>query len=210
MKIYLIRHGRQNSRLCNVDVPLAPEGIRQAELTGERLRAACIEKVYVSDLIRARETAEAAGKFWNAPVEVRPELKEISFGRLEGLSDGEIREKFADFQREFARMEKDLPYPGGECAADVVARALPVLREIMEGQEETVAVVTHGGVIRSLTASLLGMDLARWRMLGRNLENCSITELEYRKEDRRVTVERFNDYAHLEPYPELLRKNWQE
>ncbi len=208
MKIYLIRHGRQCSKRCNVDVALAPEGVRQAELVGKRLEHAGIEKVYVSDLIRARETAEAAGRFWKAPEEVRPGLREISFGRMEGLSDQEIEVQFADFRREYARMERDLPYPGGECAGDVVARALPVIREIMESGAETAAVVTHGGVIRSLTAYFLGMDLAKWRLLGKNLENCSITELECRKEEDRVWVERFNDYSHLEPYPELLRKNW--
>ncbi len=208
MKIYLIRHGRQCSKLCNVNVALSPEGVRQAELVGKRLKNAGIEKVYVSDLIRARETAEAAGAFWNAPEEVRPGLREISFGRMEGLSDEEIAEQFADFRREFAAMETDLPYPGGECAADVVKRSLPVIREITESGIEAAAVVTHGGVIRSLTAHFLGMDLAKWRLLGKDLENCSITELEYRKGEDRVWVERFNDYAHLEPYPELLRINW--
>ena len=37
MKLYLIRHGRQNSRLCNVNVDLCEEGYRQAALLGERL-----------------------------------------------------------------------------------------------------------------------------------------------------------------------------
>ena len=38
MIIYLIRHGRQNSTDCNVNVPLSAEGIRQAELLGERMK----------------------------------------------------------------------------------------------------------------------------------------------------------------------------
>ena len=37
MKIYLIRHGRQSSKLCNVNVDLSEEGFRQAALVGERL-----------------------------------------------------------------------------------------------------------------------------------------------------------------------------
>ena len=37
MKIYLIRHGRQCSKLCNVNVDLSQEGFRQAALVGERL-----------------------------------------------------------------------------------------------------------------------------------------------------------------------------
>ena len=38
MNIYLIRHGRQNSKLCNVDVELSPEGREQADLVGKRLK----------------------------------------------------------------------------------------------------------------------------------------------------------------------------
>ena len=58
MRIYLIRHGRQNSTLCNVNVPLAEAGIEQAHLAGKRLAAYGIDEIYASDLIRARETAQ--------------------------------------------------------------------------------------------------------------------------------------------------------
>lgn len=208
MRIYMIRHGRQCSKLCNVNVELDAVGRRQAGLAGERLRNAAIEQVYASDLLRAKETAEIANRCWNAPIKVRPGIREISFGEMEGCSDEEIALRFADFRREFQKMERDLPYPGGECAGDVVKRALPVFQEILESGLSSVAVVTQGGVIRCMTAWFLGMDLAKWRTLGKDLENCSITELAYRPETGEVTVERFNDYAHLEPYPELLRKNW--
>ena len=53
MKFYLIRHGRQMSPLCNVDVPLAPEGRRQAELLGKRLEAERPDAVWSSGLLRA-------------------------------------------------------------------------------------------------------------------------------------------------------------
>ena len=54
MRIYLIRHGRQNSPLCNVNVPLSDAGRRQAELLGKRLKKESIDAVWSSDLIRAR------------------------------------------------------------------------------------------------------------------------------------------------------------
>ena len=87
-----------------------------------------------------------------------PELNEISFGEMEGLSDEEIALRFRDFQQEQAKMEYDIPYPGGESAGDVVRRVIPVFRQIRESGYEKVAVVTHGGVIRSMTAHFLGMD----------------------------------------------------
>ena len=208
MRIFLIRHGRQNSPLCNVNVPLAEEGRRQAELLGERLMQEQIEAVWSSDLIRAVETADIINEKLHVPREIRTGIREISFGDMEGLSDEVIADRFEDFLRERSRMEKDMAYPGGECSGDVVLRANAVMKEIIERGYENVAVVTHGGVIRSLVAYYLGMDLARTQLLGAHLENTGITELWVRKSDGRVSLNRFNDAAHLESAPELLRRGW--
>lgn len=208
MNIYLIRHGRQSSRLCNVDVGLSEEGRRQSALVGGRLAFMNIDAVYSSHLIRAVETARKANGCWNAKHIIRKELKEISFGDMEGMTDEDIAERFADFKKEQVRMVKDLPYPGGECAGDVIKRAMPVLEEIAGSGYKNVAVVTHGGVIRAITAAFLHMEPKNYRLLGNSLENCSITEVRWNEETMRFSVERFNDYAHLEPYPELLRASW--
>ena len=90
MRIYLIRHGRQNSPLCNVNVPLSDAGKRQAELLGERLKKESIDAVWSSDLIRACETADIINEKLHAPRIIREGLREISFGDLEGLSDNVI------------------------------------------------------------------------------------------------------------------------
>ena len=68
MKIYLIRHGRQCSKLCNVNVDLSQEGFRQAALVGERLVKKNIDKVYSSDYLRAVQTAQAANLYWSSDV----------------------------------------------------------------------------------------------------------------------------------------------
>lgn len=210
MRLYLIRHGRQSSKLCNVDVDLSQEGYSQAALLGQRLAGAGIQVVYSSEMKRAIQTAQAANFYWRVNHYFYPELREISFGEMEGLSDQEIAVRFADFKKEQGKMEYDLAYPGGESAGDVVRRVIPVFREIMESGYEQVAIVTHGGVIRSMVAYYLNMDLAKWRLLGNDLENCSITELVSRPGTQEFTLERFNDYAHLQAYPQLLRSAWTE
>lgn len=106
-------------------------------------------------------------------------------------------------------MEQDLPYPGGESAADVVKRVLPVMNEILASGDRAVAVVTHGGVIRSMTAHYLGMELSKTQLLASHLENCGITEFWFR-EDGTAVLNRFNDYSHLEGKKELLRSGWSE
>lgn len=210
MKIYLIRHGRQCSKLCNVNVELSKEGYLQGQLLGQRLAEKQIDVVYSSHLIRGVQTAQAANAYWKAEHRIRPELREISFGDMEGLSDDVIAQRFAGFKIQQDEMKEDLAYPGGECASDVVARALPVCMEIAESGYKQAAVITHGGVIRSLVARLLHMDLAQVRLLGGSLENCSITELVFYPEHKRFTLERFNDYAHLETTPKLLRGSWSD
>ena len=206
MRIYLIRHGRQESPLCNVNVSLSPEGREQARLLGKRLLEENIGEIWSSDLLRAMETAEILNESLRVPRVIRTGLREISFGDLEGLSDEVIAERYELFLRERAKMDRDLSYPGGECAADVVRRAGPGMEGMLEGPYEAVAVVTHGGVIRSLTAHYLGMDLAKTQLLAGHLENCGITEFVFRGFDGRFFLNRFNDYAHLEAYPKLLRK----
>ena len=54
----------------------------------------------------------------------------------------------------------------------------------------------------------MGSEMCIRDSLGNSLENCSITEVAYNPGNKRFTVERFNDYAHLEPHPELLRSSW--
>lgn len=218
MRIYLIRHGRQNSTLCNVNVPLADAGKEQAHLAGKRLASYGIDAVYSSDLIRARETAEiikeeivAAGTGHlekTSQVQVRSDLREIDFGELEGKADSVIKEEYRDFLARRDRLEEDLAFPGGECGADVIVRMNRVLAELEEKCYENVVIVTHGGAIRSILTEVLNMDPANKLLISLSLENTSITELLYNKQKDRYYVERINDYAHLESKPELLRRSW--
>ncbi len=207
--IFLIRHGRQCSKLCNVDVELDVTGRRQAELAGKRLRSYGLERIYASELLRARETAEIIGEYLKLEVEVLPDIQEIDFGGFTGRTNEEIRKRYPDFYRERSLHKQDLPYPeGGECGADVVRRVMPQLRRLCERPEDRIAVVTHGGVIRSVCAEVVQTDQRNKLKFGIDMENTSFTHLIYDKERDLFFLERFNDFAHLEGYPELFRKNW--
>lgn len=208
MNIYLIRHGRQNSPLCNVDVELSGVGYLQADLLGKRLAAYEIDAVYSSHLIRAVQTAEVINLYVRQQHYIRENIAEISFGDLEGKSNEYIAEHFADFKTEQMRLEEDIPYPGGECGRDVFTRAMVTIDEIIHSEKKNIAVVTHGGVIRALLAGLLGLDMSKKLLFGYSLENSSITELVYDEQYGRFYLQRFNDFAHLETNPDLLRHNW--
>lgn len=206
VNLYLIRHGRQNSTLCNVDVELSAEGRYQAELLGERLKNYSIDALYSSNLIRARQTAEFIKLSLQLPIMIREELKEISFGDLEGMTEQEIEESYHDFKTEQYKLLEDIPYPGGENGTSVYERAMPVIQEILQSGKTDIAIVTHGGVIRVLLAALFGKNQAKRFLFGVSLENTGITQLVYQQESDRFYLERFNDSAHLEGHPELLRR----
>ncbi len=210
IKLYLIRHGRQNSPLCNVDVPLDDAGFRQAALVADRLKLYNVEALYSSNLIRARQTAEVIGRELNLDNYIEEALEEISFGELTGLSDVDIKSRYGDFLEERAKAASDISYPGGESGQDVYNRVFPVIERIIgdarEKNIQNIAIVTHGGVIRTMVAAVLGADLAKKLCVAKELENCSITEIDYDEKYGKFIVERVNDYAHIEVEPELMRK----
>jgi probable phosphoglycerate mutase len=208
VNLYLIRHGRQNSTLCNVDVELSLEGRIQAELLRDRLKNYDIDALYSSNLIRAMQTAQILNEALQLPHEIREELKEISFGYMEGNSDEYNEEHFHEFKEEQKKLLEDLPYPGGENGTNVYERAMPVIQEIVQNGKKNIVVVTHGGTIRVLLAALFGKNQARRYLFGVSLENTGITQLVYNSQNDRFYLERFNDFAHLEGYPQLHRRNF--
>lgn len=205
VNLYLIRHGRQNSTLCNVDVELSEAGRLQAGLLRERLQNYSIDALYSSDLIRAKQTAEIVNEALMLPHIIREELCEISFGLLTGQSEDYIDEHFADFKAEQKKLMEDIPYPGGENGTSVYERAMPVIQEIVQSGKQNIVVVTHGGTIRVLLAALFGRNQARRFLFGVSLVNTGITQLVYNPQYDRFYLERFNDYAHLEGHTQLHR-----
>lgn len=209
MNIYLIRHGRQCSKLCNVDVELAPEGREQADLLGQRLKTYDIEAVYSSDLIRARETADIINKHLNKPRVIDERWQEANFGGMTGLTNDEMREKYGNFLEKRATMTEDIPYPdGGENCRMVFERSFEALKDLTKENYENVCVVTHGGVIRALLTGIVGADYAKWLTYGRQLENCSISHILYDEKMRTFHIERLNDFAHFEGKDYLMRKHF--
>ena len=209
MKLYLIRHGRQCSPLCNVNVPLGEEGKQQVELLKTRMQQYPVDALYSSDLIRAVETAEQIN-VWGLERIERPGLQEMDFGYLTGRADSLNHAEYADYFEQKKLGKEDLRIPGGECGADVFARAFPVIEEIIASGKQNVAVVTHGGVIRALLAGIFMQSQADRFLLADSLEHTSITELYYHEKTKRFTLERLNDYAHLEGHPVLCRNAWKK
>jgi probable phosphoglycerate mutase len=179
--VYLLRHGAlaRDSRdrfIGQTDLPLAPEGVRQAEALAAALRECAIDGIYCSDLLRCRQTAAIIAGATGLAVEARPGLREIALGEWEGLSRREVA---ARFPAQYAARGRDLEnyrVPGGESFAECGRRALAAWAAIHSAGGERVVVVGHAGLNRLLLCHLLGMPVINMFRLGQDYGCVNVVE----------------------------------
>ena len=188
IKIYLIRHGltetNKEQRFVGwSDVPLAPEGFQQVEKLGSRLaqELAAEPKVnlYCSDLLRAKQTAEAIGRQIGLAPKASTSLREINFGQWEMLTYNEISSRYGEeLQFWFADPYHYTP-PGGENFTEVSRRFRQGLDKIIkERSGGPLVIVSHGGAITSFLHYCQDYSLQTeglWRL---RLDNASISLVE--------------------------------
>jgi len=107
-------------------------------------------------MLRCTQSADLLGL--GLPVQLDRDLREIDFGRWEGKTFAEIEAQDPELVRVWARGADDFCFPGGEATAEFVRRVDAVKNRLLALEAETVLLVTHGGVIRSLICSLLGLS----------------------------------------------------
>ena len=171
--IFLLRHGEVHSgeekRFIGwTDVPLNETGIRQAEAWRRALSDIAFERIYCSDLSRAKQSAEIIGERRRQDITVLPALREINLGELENLSMRHVRERFPEKWQQ--RGENIMTYrPNhGENFSDLRDRALPAFLHIVAEMKATVLVVGHAGVNRMILCHILGMPTENLFRLGQN------------------------------------------
>ncbi|TMD66750.1 MAG: alpha-ribazole phosphatase [Chloroflexi bacterium] len=174
-RLWLVRHGltewNTQQRFCgHSDIPLSARGRVQARWLARRLREEAITLIYTSDLARARETAEIIASLSTqaVPLKVSTAWREIDFGAWEGLTYAEIAEQFKDQLGFFTDPEQCSP-PGGESLAHMLQRVMAELAAIARSDDRSiegdVVIVSHGGPLRVLLCSMLGMPLERqWQI----------------------------------------------
>jgi broad specificity phosphatase PhoE len=204
-RVFLVRHGA-TSRTAedrfsgDNGVELSDEGRAQVHALSERLGYCSIDAVYASPLSRTQETAKILVQHRKLPISLRDGLREIGHGHWEGLTRREVE---ARFPGEYDAWEEDpLTYApeGGESGISVLARALPVMREIVVSHPgQTVLVVSHKATIRLLLASLLGFDARGYRDHLDQAPAC-LNVVEF-KDPVRARLMLFNDVSHYAREP---------
>ena len=199
-RMLLVRHGSTlltaEDRFSGAEgADLSENGRLQVRALGERLAGEPIEAVYASPLSRTRETAEILVAGRPLSIAWRDELREIGHGHWEGLTRREVE---ARFDGEYAAWEADpltFAPEGGESGITVLARALPVIREIVVTHpSRTVLVVSHKATLRLVIASLLGFDARGYRDRLDQAPAC-LNVLEF-KAPGHARLMLFNDVSH--------------
>jgi broad specificity phosphatase PhoE len=167
MRLILVRHAEPAASArgrCygSLDVDLSPAGRAAAR----ELRLPPLDAVYSSPRRRALETAAALGE----PV-VLDALRELDFGELEGRTYDEIAAERPELYRAWMETPTEVEFPGGESYAQLRERVVAAVEELRGRHDgETVAAVTHGGVVRAVLGHVLRMpDGAIFRLEQRYL-----------------------------------------
>jgi alpha-ribazole phosphatase len=160
-RILLIRHAvaEGNGRFHgHTDVPLLPEAPQQLRLLMRKVALYPVGLVYSSDLQRAHATAKAVARRFKTEVVVRPGLREMHFGRWEGLSWRQIERRFPQLSRLWLTRFPHQSIPGAESFQAFKRRVARELEEIVTANAgRCVAIVTHAGVVRLILASVLAV-----------------------------------------------------
>ncbi|NUP07727.1 MAG: histidine phosphatase family protein [Polyangiaceae bacterium] len=215
-RIFLVRHGEttlvaEDRFAGSTDAPLSDAGRIQAERLGVRLARESFAAVYASPMSRTMDTASLVGRPHGLLPIPTDGLREIDHGRWEGMRRCDVESQFAE---EYAAWEED-PFTcapeGGETGLAVTARALPVVRDIVDRhQGQQVLVVSHKATIRLLFSILLGFEPRGYRDRLDQLPCClNIVDL---KGHGRARLVLFNDVSHYASVPtmphERLSKWW--
>jgi len=206
--LIVIRHGetdwnRQHRFQGQIDVPLNGLGLEQARRLGQRLAAEPVDLMIVSDLQRARQTAQAVADAHGAGLAIQPLIeplwREQGFGILEGLDVPTIKQRHAGLWAQWLRHDADYALPlGGESNTAFHARVMQALQALLaQHAGRRLAVVTHGGVLDMLWRSAMGLPLGGPREC--EIPNTGINRLHWA--DGRLHIDQWADDAHLAGLP---------
>ncbi|HET8923556.1 MAG TPA: histidine phosphatase family protein [Candidatus Acidoferrum sp.] len=190
--LYVARHGETAWSLsCQhtglTDLPLTPNGERNARRLGERLKGMTFAKVFTSPLQRATRTCELAG--FGAVAETDPDLVEWNYGQYEGRRSAEILAERPDWQ-----LFRD-GCPGGESSAQVGERADRVVQRVR---------TVPGNVLLFSSGHFIRVLAARWLALGPGsagryflLTTASLSALGYEHKLSQPVIRLWNDDNHV-------------
>ncbi len=210
-KIYFVRHGQSEGNAGNIrqitETPLTELGVKQSEFIADRIRTLSIEKIISSTMFRAKQTTEIISKKVTAPIEYSDIFVERRRPSEQyGIpKDDPVALDIEQLIRDNFTTNVEYHYSDEENFLDLKERAEKILDFLSQVPEETVLVVTHGYILKTIIAcAVFGKELTArecQRFLASfPMYNTGITVLSYKEDstNNQWNIRTWNDVAHLE------------
>ena len=183
MICYLVRHGKDDGTVRGgwSQQPLTNEGKAQADELASFVQGSdlAIKHIYSSDLLRAMQTAQSVADKLHLPIVPMPEFREVNNGDLAGMKNDLASKLYPGLYWNTLGWEQR--YPGGESPKEFYERistAWDAFQKMVLEQNETVLLVTHGGVIHVVLSIVNGEKYSNKSVM-RKIRNAELIALEY-------------------------------
>jgi broad specificity phosphatase PhoE len=176
MKIILVRHGESehNAGLTeDKDSVLTKKGRKQAEFLGKKLKKEKISEIYVSKMMRAKETAKIISKIINVPI--KEEFEELNEYKSKILKS-KLKRLFHGRLKKMRKLLKNISKEKNE--------------------EKTILIIAHGVVNRIIIGDLLQLSLKK-QLLRFKQNNTGINILSWNENFKNWKLDLMNDISHL-------------
>ena len=199
---FLARHGETDWNIEGraqglSDPPLNDSGLDQARALAARLSPVSFVAAYASDLRRAVDTAEPITSGREMQLKTLPDLREKHFGDWEGMTYREVATRCPELYAGLFANDPSFAPPGGESDLELLERVSAEVTRMTESHLQTegnLLVVAHGGVLRAMILSLLGLTIdTMWRF---RLSTAGLSVITVFG-DGDATLDLMNDTSHL-------------
>lgn len=196
---FLLRHGETplsvEKRFAGTgDFPLTENGLGQARLAALAVKDLAMDAIVTSPLSRCRDTAAEVSAATGVEIRIEEGFRETDFGDWEGLSFGEVRERWPAEMTAWLADPTVAP-PGGESFADTSRRVRTALDKLkVRYRHQRVLVVSHVTPIKLLVRDALQAPMASlYRM---HLDVSSLSAIDW-YDDGPASLRFLNDTHHL-------------
>jgi broad specificity phosphatase PhoE len=206
IRLILIRHGRTAWNALDgpgqrfrgiIDLPLAQEGVAQAQATAERLAHLPLKAIYTSPLNRSTHTADLLAEPHGLAPQPHPGLGSMDYGDWAGQLTSDVAHHWPSIYQAWQQNPFSVQVPGGESAQELRERAVTAVHQILSYHDdgETIGLVSHQVVTKSLVCSLLGLPGSTFWRFGQDL--CNLTCFDYDPAHGQFILTSLNDTCHL-------------
>lgn len=199
-RICFVRHGETDWNVekriqGHTDIPLNEKGRAQAVAMSFNAAHVSFKAIYSSDLGRAADTARALAEREGQAVKLLPQLRERHFGIFQGITAAEGEQRYPDSYRLYLARDPHYDFKTGESLHDFAARVAEAVDWMVRHHAgQTIAAVTHGGVLDVLYRKATGRPLSTPRDF--KIPNCGLNW--FRIDGQGWHLESWADRHHLE------------